>query len=98
MHVTILETLFLYRYVSEDEFQFIKDNGIIYSTNRVGTYFTSMFTNDANDAIKYLSLSNAPSYRVGGFPINYPWVTSQLKQLGTVALIMVSQVGQRNTY
>ncbi|ARM76948.1 hypothetical protein [Acidianus manzaensis] len=75
--VSIFNTKHLYRYVDQNEFDFIKKHRIIYSHNIIGTYFTTFFTNSKDDAHQYLRIKKEQIYRVGGFPISY--VLSLLK-------------------
>ncbi|BFH72220.1 hypothetical protein SJAV_01640 [Sulfurisphaera javensis] len=62
--VVELDSNYLYRYIGDDELEFIRRNGVIYSKNPMGTYFTTLFTNDSQKAMMYLSLSSPPRYRI----------------------------------
>ncbi len=67
----IKQTSFLFRYItSKKEYEFIRRHQLVYSTNPLGTYWTTLLTNDANEAQKLLALNKTPLYRVGGIPLN----------------------------
>ncbi len=62
---------YIYRYIrSDSEIRFIKDTKIVFSTNPYGTYWTTLYTDDENEAQKLLALPGAPKYRIGGIPID----------------------------
>jgi len=67
MSYTILKTPYIFRYIRSNEFSFIVKNSIIYSYNPRGTYWTTLLTDDPNEAQRRLSLRSPPLYRVGGF-------------------------------
>ena len=47
MSYSFLKTPYLYRYIrSTSEFNFVVKNGIIYSFNPAGTYWTTLLTDD----------------------------------------------------
>ena len=85
MSYNFLKTPYLYRYIrSDNELNFVKKNGIIYSFNPIGTYWTTLLTSDPKYAQQRLSLPEPPLYRIGGFMLkdidpNY------IKYKGTVA-------------
>lgn len=83
--ITVLDSPFLFRYVSENEFEFVRRNGFVFSLNPVGTYYTTLLTNDPADAQRYLALSYKPRFRVGGFPLSDPLVQLQVVFVGYVA-------------
>lgn len=61
--------IYLYRYVSRKELEFIRSHGMVYSVNPYGTYWTTLLTDDPDVAMCRLALSYRPEYRVGGFPL-----------------------------
>ena len=67
---TIKNTRYLFRYVSSHtEFDFIEKNRIIYSMNPMGTYWTTLITEDPLEAKRLLALPKIPHYRVGGISL-----------------------------
>jgi len=66
MTYTILKTPYIFRYIRSSELDFIVKNGIIYSYNPRGTYWTTLLTDDPHEAQRRLSLRSPPLYRVGG--------------------------------
>lgn len=67
MTYTILRTPYIFRYIGSSELDFIVRNGIIYSYNPRGTYWTTLLTDDPHEAQRRLSLPKPPLYRIGGF-------------------------------
>jgi hypothetical protein len=61
---------YIFRYIGENEFQFIRENGFIYSYNLLGTHWTTLLTGNADKATDYLALESRPKHRVGGFPLS----------------------------
>jgi len=65
MSYNFLKTPYLYRYIrSVNEFDFVMKNGIIYSFNPKGTYWTTLLTDDPKYAQQKLSLPQLPLYRI----------------------------------
>jgi len=62
----ILKTPYIFRYISDNELNFIKRHHAIYSYNPLGTYWTTLLTDDPNYAQRMLFLKSPPKYRVGG--------------------------------
>lgn len=63
---------YIYRYiVSENEANFIRRTGIVFSTNPYGTYWTTLYTDDKSEARRLLALKADPKYRVGGIPLSH---------------------------
>jgi len=61
---------FLFRYIlSKNELDFIRNKRIVFSTNRYGTYWTTLLTDDPKVAMQRLALPNQPIARVGGVPL-----------------------------
>ena len=62
-----MPTLF-YRYVGEQEKDFIEKNAMIKSKSSRGTYFTTNRHSSAAEAQQELALSRPPEYRIGPIP------------------------------
>ena len=68
--VTIYDSGYLFRYVDDKELCFILKNGFVYSTNPMGTYWTTLLTDDPYVARDKLAIDKDPIYRIGGFKLS----------------------------
>ncbi|EZQ06654.1 MULTISPECIES: hypothetical protein [Acidianus] len=70
--LTLMRTPYLFRYISSDaEYEQIKRQGVIFSRNPVGTYWTTLFADDPITVQRLLALPRRPKYRVGGIPLKF---------------------------